>query len=120
VAVLGSVLAQAYRLRLTPYLSVLPARARAGATISIAQTQQLALQLGSAGHRLLLAASSSFVDAMHVTSLISIVIAVAGAVAMAVWMPGRRAAGPAARLPGEDGQHPRVIEAAGSTAGAEG
>jgi hypothetical protein len=91
VAVLGSVLAQAYRLRLAPYLSVLPARERAGATVSIAQTQQLALQLGSHGDRLLSAASQAFVDSMHVTSLISIIIALAGAAAMAVWMPGRRA-----------------------------
>ena len=39
VAVLGSVLAQAYRARLQPYLSVLPASARHSATVSIAQTQ---------------------------------------------------------------------------------
>ena len=89
VAVLGSVLAQAYRSRLTPYLGVLPARARASATVSIAQTQQIAQHLGPAGHRLLTAASSSFVDAMHLTALISVLIAVAGAAAIATWMPGR-------------------------------
>ncbi|HXW46893.1 MAG TPA: MFS transporter [Streptosporangiaceae bacterium] len=92
VAVLGSVLAQVYRAGLTPYLSVLPARARGGATVSIAQTQQLAAQLGPAGDRLLTAASSSFVDAMHVTALIAVLIAAAGAIAIAAWMPGRRAA----------------------------
>jgi EmrB/QacA subfamily drug resistance transporter len=90
VAVLGSVLAQVYRSRLNPYLTVLPAKARTGATVSIAETQQLAQQLGPAGHRLLSAASASFVDAMHLTSLISVLIAVAGAAAVAVWMPGRR------------------------------
>jgi MFS transporter, DHA2 family, multidrug resistance protein len=120
VAVLGSVLAQAYRLRLTPYLTVLPERARAGATVSIAQTQQLALQLGPAGQRLLSAAGQSFVDAMHVTSLISIVIALAGAAAMAIWMPGRRAIaqpGPHAR---EDDSLARYGETVATTAGAEG
>ncbi len=122
VAVLGSILAQAYRHRLTPYLSVLPARSRAGATVSIAQTQELALQLGPSGHRLLSAASWSFVDAMHVTSLISIGIAAVGAVAMAIWMPGRRAVtGPGTQA----GQDAVVGEAVGgtsmaSTAGAEG
>jgi EmrB/QacA subfamily drug resistance transporter len=119
VAVLGSVLAQAYRLRLAPYLSVLPARDRAGATTSIAQTQQLALQLGPSGDRLLSAASQSFVDSMHVTSLISIVIALAGAVAMAVWMPGRRVTATAHSQPDQDGEYGRISEAV-STAVAEG
>jgi hypothetical protein len=37
------------------------------------------------------------VVAMHVTSLISVAIALAGAAAMAIWMPGRAAAaGPGA------------------------
>jgi hypothetical protein len=54
---------------------------------------------------------------MHVTSLISIVIAAAGAVAMAIWMPGRRTAG---QRPDEDGRPARLSETAGSAAGAEG
>jgi EmrB/QacA subfamily drug resistance transporter len=91
VAVLGSVLAQAYRARLQPYLGVLPASARAGATVSIAQTQVIAHQLGPAGVRLMTAASSSFVAAMHVAALISVVIAAGGAVAIGIWMPGRNA-----------------------------
>ena len=91
VAVLGSVLAQAYRARLQPYLGVLPASTRSGATVSIAQTQVIAQQLGHAGVRLMTAASSSFVAAMHVAALISVVIAAAGAVAIGIWMPGRKA-----------------------------
>jgi MFS family permease len=89
VAVLGSVLAQVYRSRLQPFLGVLPAGARHNATVSIAQTQVLAAHLGPAGARLMAAASSSFVVAMHVTALISVLIAAAGAVAVAIWMPGR-------------------------------
>jgi hypothetical protein len=68
----------------------------------------------------LAAASRSFVDAMHVTSLISIVIAATGAVAMAIWMPGRRAAGTSEHGQREDGGHVRLGETVPSTAGAEG
>ena len=95
VAVLGSVLAQAYRARLQPYLSVLPPGARSGATVSIAQTQVVAAQLGPGGARLMAAASTSFVAAMHVAATISVAIALLGAVAIGIWMPGRsaRAAG---------------------------
>jgi MFS transporter, DHA2 family, multidrug resistance protein len=120
VAVLGSILAQAYRTRLTPYLSVLPARARAGVTASIAQTQQAALHLGASGDRLLGEASKSFVDAMHVTSLISVVIAAAGAAATAIWMPGRRATGQAGPDVGQDGGQALLGETVGSAAVAEG
>jgi EmrB/QacA subfamily drug resistance transporter len=95
VAVLGSVLAQAYRARLQPYLGVLPPGARPGATVSIAQTQVIAQRLGPAGVRLMAAASSSFVGAMHVAALISVLIAAAGAVAISIWMPGRNARQPA-------------------------
>jgi EmrB/QacA subfamily drug resistance transporter len=93
VAVLGSVLAQAYRARLAPYLTVLPAGARHNATVSIAQTQVIAAHLGPAGAGLMTAASSSFVAAMHVTALISVLIAAAGAVTVWMWMPGRVTAG---------------------------
>jgi MFS family permease len=120
VAVPGSVLAQAYRQRVTPYLLVLPARARAGATVSIAQTQQLALQAGPAGNRLLSAASRAFVDATHITSLLSIGIAAAGAVTMAIWMPGRRAGGPAVMAAGRDDHAARLSEPVGSIVGGEG
>ena len=89
VAVLGSVVAQAYRTRLAPNLAVLPPSLRFTATQSIAQTQVIAHRLGHAGSALLTAANASFVHAMHLASLISVVIAVAGAVATAVWMPGR-------------------------------
>ncbi len=94
VAVLGSVLAQVYRDQLTPHLGALPASARSTATESIAATQAIAQHLGPAGARLLTTANESFVQAMHVTSLISVIIALAGAVVMAIWMPGRRSVPP--------------------------
>jgi EmrB/QacA subfamily drug resistance transporter len=89
VAVLGSVLAQAYRGQLAPYLTVLPRAARGPATASIAATQQAAQHLGAAGQRLLTAADQSFVHAMHITSVISAAIAVLGALVMLAWMPGK-------------------------------
>jgi EmrB/QacA subfamily drug resistance transporter len=92
VAVLGSVLAQNYRARLTPDLTALPGPARQAATASITATQALAQRLGPAGTRLVAAADSSFVQAMHVTAVISVVIAVLGAVVMAIWMPRHAAA----------------------------
>jgi Na+/melibiose symporter-like transporter len=114
VAVLGSIVAQDYRTRLTPYLSVLPRAARATATQSIAQTQAVAVGLGHAGTRLLTAASVSFVHAMHLASLISVVIAVLGAMATLAWMPGRPA-GSGAR----DGQPPAEPALAGPSADTE-
>jgi EmrB/QacA subfamily drug resistance transporter len=89
VAVLGSVLAQAYRGQLAPQLSALSPAARTAATASIAQTQAIAQQLGPAGNGLLAAANAAFVHAMHVTALISVIIAVVGSVAIWAWMPGR-------------------------------
>jgi MFS family permease len=92
VAVLGSILAQAYRAQLAPRLGVLPAAVRGPATASIAATQAAAQHLGPAGRGLLAAADQSFVHAMHLTSVISFIIAVLGAGAMVIWMPGRRPA----------------------------
>jgi EmrB/QacA subfamily drug resistance transporter len=91
VAVLGSILAQGYRARLAPDLAVLPPAARSAATQSVAATQAAADRLGSAGARLLAAADQSFVQAMHVTTIISAVIGASGALLIMFWMPGRSA-----------------------------
>ncbi len=88
VAVLGSILAQVYRSQLSPHLAGLPASARQTATASITGAQAVAQQLGPAGNRLLAPASDAFVNAMHVTSLISAAVAVVGAIVVFVWMPG--------------------------------
>jgi hypothetical protein len=99
VAVLGSILAHAYRAGLAPGLGALPAGSRLAATESIAATQVAAAHLGPAGTALLALSDRSFVHAMHVTTVVSLVIAAAGAALIAIWMPGlgaaaRRAAGP--------------------------
>ena len=97
VAVLGSVLAQVYRSQLSPHLGNLPAAARDAATGSITASQAVAARLGPAGGELARFADSSFVHAMHVTTLISAAITLLGALIVMRWMPGRataRAAGP--------------------------
>ena len=89
VAVLGSILAQAYRSSLTPTLSRLPEAARNAAGTSITATQALAQHLGPAGRFLLAPADASFVDAMRITTAIAAGIAVIGAIAVSRWMPGK-------------------------------
>jgi EmrB/QacA subfamily drug resistance transporter len=99
VAVLGSILAQAYRAQLAPHLTALAPAARRPATASIAATQAAARHLGPPGRRLLTAADQSFVHAMHLTSVISFSIALLGAVVVAIWMPGRHRPGQQAPAP---------------------
>ena len=91
VAVLGSILAQVYRGQLSPHLSVLPAAARNAATGSITATQTAAGQLGGAGRQLDQFANAAFVHSMHVTTVISAAITLAGALVVLIWMPGRPA-----------------------------
>jgi DHA2 family multidrug resistance protein-like MFS transporter len=91
VAVLGSILSQAYRARLGPYLSPVPSAARHAVTASISATQAAAQHLGAAGERLLPAANDAFVHAMHITSTVSAIMAIAGAIVIVKWMPGRPA-----------------------------
>jgi len=90
VAVLGSILAQAYRSTLSPTLSALPAAARSAAGSSITATQAVAAQLGPSGRFLLAPADTAFVDAMRITTAIAAAIAVLGAIAVLRWMPGKR------------------------------
>ena len=89
VAVLGSILAQSYQQKLSPALAHLPATARGAAGGSIAATQAVAAQFGAAGRSLLGPANDAFVNAMHLTTLVAAVIALAGAIVVLRWMPGR-------------------------------
>jgi hypothetical protein len=90
VAVLGSILAQAYRTSLSPTLARLPESARNAAGTSITATQALAQHLGPSGRFLLAPADASFVDAMRITTAIAAGLAIIGAIAVARWMPGKR------------------------------
>jgi MFS family permease len=92
VAVLGSILAQAYRSQLQPSLSALPPAVRTAASQSIAATQATAQHLGAAGHNLLAPADAAFTSAMHLTTVVAALIALAGALVVLRWMPGLRRA----------------------------
>jgi EmrB/QacA subfamily drug resistance transporter len=89
VAVLGSILEQAYRSSLSPTLSALPPAARNAAGASITATQAVAARLGHAGQFLLAPADTSFVDAMRITTAIAAALAFVGGAAILRWMPGR-------------------------------
>jgi EmrB/QacA subfamily drug resistance transporter len=114
VAVLGSILAQAYRIQLSPHLTGLPAAAKGAAAGSIAGTQAVADKLGagsSAARDLAAFADHAFVHAMHITTLISAAITLLGALIIVIWMPGR---GAAAVRPAADAASPATAaEAAG-------
>ena len=112
VAVLGSILAQVYRGQLSPHLTTLPASAQNAATGSITATDTVAAKLGHAGLRLDQFGDAAFVHAMHVTTAISAVIILAGALVVLVWMPGRAAAAaPVAQpaAPSGDAQHEDTV-----------
>jgi EmrB/QacA subfamily drug resistance transporter len=89
VAILGSILADFYRNSLAPSLAGLSAAARDTASSSITATQAVAQQLGPAGRSLLAPANTAFVDAMHVTTLVAALVALAGGFVVLRWMPGK-------------------------------
>jgi EmrB/QacA subfamily drug resistance transporter len=89
-AVLGSILAQAYRSDLTPTLSHLHnAAAASTAGQSITATQAVAGQLGAAGHFLLGPANLAFVDSMRITTIVGGIVSLLGALVVLRWMPGK-------------------------------
>jgi hypothetical protein len=114
VAVLGSILAQAYRAQLSPHLTGLAAEAKGAAAGSIAGTQAVAAKLGPgspAGRDLAAFADHAFVHAMHITTLISAAITLLGALVIVIWMPGRGAA--AARAAADAASPAGAAETAG-------
>jgi Na+/melibiose symporter-like transporter len=126
VAVLGSILAQAYRAQLTPHLTGLTGAAKGAAAGSIAGTQAVASKLGSgspAGRDLATFADHAFVHAMHITTLISAAITLLGALVIVIWMPGRGtaaartaadAAAPASAAERADDVEPATVMTAGT------
>jgi Na+/melibiose symporter-like transporter len=114
VAVLGSILAQAYRAQLTPHLTALPAAAKSAAAGSITGTQAVAAKLGPGSpvaRELAAFADHAFVHSMHITTLISAAITLLGALVIMIWMPGRGAE--AGRAAAEVASPASAAEAAG-------
>ncbi|ROQ71061.1 Antiseptic resistance protein [Streptomyces sp. ADI92-24] len=99
IAVLGSVLSAVYRGDIEGHLGALPAAARDTAAESIEATLGIAEKMGPAGAPLVAAAHDAFLDAMHVTAISSAVVALLGAIVVALFLPGRT---PAAQSPTRD------------------
>ncbi|MFD6422073.1 MFS transporter [Streptomyces sp. NPDC060198] len=99
IAVLGSVLSAVYRGDIEDHLSAVPAGARDVAGESIEATLGVAAKLGPAGRPLAAAASDAFIGAMHVAALGSAAVALAGAVVVALFLPGKSAAEPRPQAP---------------------
>ncbi len=96
VAVMGSVLASAYSVALTPAVRGLPAPlvtlARAGLGDALLVAQRLG---GGAGRELAAAAKAAFIHAMTDAALVGVTVALAGAVVAALFLPPRTVAAPA-------------------------
>ncbi|MFF3875095.1 MFS transporter [Streptomyces sp. NPDC001978] len=100
IAVLGSVLATAYRSGIEDKLGLLPPGLRDTAGESIEATLGVAAKLGPQGNALIGPANDAFLHAMHVTALCGTVIALVGAVVTALFLPGK----PPARQEGNQEQ----------------
>jgi EmrB/QacA subfamily drug resistance transporter len=97
VAILGSLLAAAYRGEMADAVSGLPAQASAAATESIAGAYGVAGHLGPAGGALIDSANEAFVTAMHWAAGGSAIIAMLSMVVALVWFP-RRSSGVSPQL----------------------
>jgi DHA2 family multidrug resistance protein-like MFS transporter len=114
VAVIGAVLASAYRSGINSHLAAIPALAHDPAAAkavgaSITATLAFAQHVGPAAHSLIAPAVSSFIHGMHDAAICSAVVCAVAAVAAVIWMPTRSTASAAF------GQEPA---AAGAPAGA--
>ncbi|WP_189714349.1 MFS transporter [Streptomyces phaeofaciens] len=89
IAVLGSVLSAAYRNGIEDKLGALPAGLRDTAGESIEATLGVAAKLGDQGKTLVTPANDAFLHAMHVTAAGGAVVALAGAVVVALFLPGK-------------------------------
>ncbi|NYI06913.1 MFS transporter [Allostreptomyces psammosilenae] len=91
VAVLGTVLSTSYRDGVEAPLAAIPAELRHTAGESIEATLGVAASLGARGQALVEPARAAFVDAMHLTSLVSAAVTLLGAVVVFRFLPGRLA-----------------------------
>ncbi|OSZ59165.1 MFS transporter [Streptomyces pharetrae CZA14] len=89
IAVLGSVLSAVYRDGIEDDLTALPAALHDTAGESIEGTLAVAARLGPRGDALIAPAHDAFLHAMHVTALCGAAVALAGALVVALFLPGR-------------------------------
>jgi MFS family permease len=93
IAVLGAIVAAAFRGYLDPALVALPEPVRAAAAESIAGSHAVAAGLGDAGAGLVEAANRGFVSALRWSAAASALLSLAGIAAVLRWLPGRDARG---------------------------
>ena len=90
VAIMGSILNNAYQAHLDGRLSALPAQVQAAAESSVAVAAAIAAHLpGPVGKSVLRVAQDSYVGGMSDVLMITAAMMVAGAVLIAIFMPGR-------------------------------
>ncbi|AEV86420.1 multidrug MFS transporter [Actinoplanes sp. SE50] len=94
VAVLGAVLSSVYRDNLGSATDGLPGPAADAARESITGAYAVAAQAGPAGPALIHTANESFVTAMHWATAGGLIFALLGALVAALFLPGKRPAGP--------------------------
>ena len=90
VATLGAVVSSVYRDNVAGTTDGLPAAARTAAEESISGAYGVAEQAGPAGAGLIQSANDAFITAMHYASIASVVVALLGVAAAAIWLPGKR------------------------------
>jgi EmrB/QacA subfamily drug resistance transporter len=89
IAVLGSVLNDAYRSGVETSTAGLPPEAAEHATSSVAAAMELGHSLGAQGANLVTAAQSAFMDGLTLSMLVGAAFLVMGAVVVALRAPGR-------------------------------
>ncbi|GAA3408652.1 MFS transporter [Streptosporangium vulgare] len=95
VALLGSLLSATYRDQIAPALVGLPDQLRHLAGESLTGTLGVAQSLGAPGAALIEPAKLAFVEGMHITALVSAIIALVGALVVFRWLPGKPSVAPA-------------------------
>ena len=88
IAVLGSVLTDAYAANIEPVARQLPAQAADAVTSSLAAVEQLAPRFGEQGARVLEAARTAYVDATGSAFLVAAAVLAVAAVVVALKAPG--------------------------------
>ena len=91
---LGSALAASYRTRIDPTLTKLPitGAVRVQMEKSVEATQAVVEKVGASLQQVIPASNAAFIHAMHVTSLLSAVVGLAGTFVAFKFLPGRRPA----------------------------
>ncbi|MBL1078236.1 MFS transporter [Nocardia sp. 2] len=104
IAIGGSVLAAGYADRIAPALPHLPEAARGPVSDSAAAALQVAERAGPQGQPLVDFAEAAFMHGFHQSSVALGSAALAGAVLIAAWAPGRSAGGVAPDVGRDDGE----------------